>query len=232
MIIGHIGARKGSKGVPNKNFREICGKPLILWTLEQLEKNPKVDEIIVSTDDQRIYDFCTQRGTLDVGLRPLDLSTDDASKWDVWRHSLSVAEERFDDVEVFLDLDCTSPLRRSIDINRALDLFSQEKPDMVMSCCEARKNPYFNLVEFNDDQSLKLSKPLDNRIVSRQQAPEVLEHAASIYVINPNYLKESSFLYDGRAIPVILDPKYCIDIDNEIDFKIVEFLLRESLNEH
>ncbi|MFN7596767.1 MAG: cytidylyltransferase domain-containing protein, partial [Cereibacter sp.] len=55
MIIGHIGARKGSKGVPGKNFRPICGKPLIDWSLDQLFASPVIDAVVVSTDDEGIY---------------------------------------------------------------------------------------------------------------------------------------------------------------------------------
>ena len=64
----------------------------------------------------------------------------------VWQHSLDAAEAKLGTVSAFLDLDCTSPLREDADIDNALALFQSQAPDMVMSCCDARKNPYFNLV--------------------------------------------------------------------------------------
>ncbi len=70
MILGHIGARKGSKGVPGKNFRPLCGKPLIDWSLDQLFANPRVGAVVVSTDDEAIYDHAVKRGALEIGLRP------------------------------------------------------------------------------------------------------------------------------------------------------------------
>jgi CMP-N,N'-diacetyllegionaminic acid synthase len=229
MIIGHIGARKGSKGVPGKNFRDMMGKPLIDWSLDQLIQSDRIDAIVVSTDDERIYEHAVNKGALDIGLRPDELSTDGASKWNVWQHSAQKAEEAFGPLSAFVDLDCTSPLRLPQDIDNALDLFFVEKPDMVMSVCDARKNPYFNLVEPDETGALHVSKPLPGNVVARQHAPVVYEHAASTYVVRPDYLKTASFLYDGRVIPYVMPAQRCIDIDEEFDFKLVEMLMKEAL---
>ncbi|MDZ4136774.1 MAG: acylneuraminate cytidylyltransferase family protein, partial [Paracoccaceae bacterium] len=131
----------------------------------------------------------------------------------------------------FLDLDCTSPLRLACDITKALDLFAREAPDMVMSCCEARKNPYFNLVEPDASGALHVSKPLPGGVVARQQAPVVYEHAASTYVVAPAYLRRAQSLYEGRVIPYLMPPERCVDIDSPFDFKLVEFLLNTRLTE-
>ena len=229
MILGHIGVRKGSKGVPGKNFKWICGKPLIEWSLEQLFEHPQVDAVIVSTDDERIYEYAIAKGSLPIGLRPNDLATDAAGKWDVWQHALEVSEKLIGKVDAFLDLDATSPLRLMTDISEALALYHSKKPDMVMSCCEARKNPYFNLVEPDEMGYLHLSKSLPHGVVARQMAPTVYEHAASTYVINPGYLKNASSLYEGRVIPYLMQAERCVDIDSPFDFKLVEFLLKEQL---
>ena len=228
MILGHIGARKGSKGVVGKNFREIAGKPLINWSLEQLLRNSNIDAIVVSTDDEEIYNYGISIGALDIGLRPSELATDEASKWRVWQHSLEAAEKKVGPVEAFIDLDCTSPLRDDEDIDNALAIFRQQNPDMVMSCCHANKNPYFNLVEPDNSGYLRVSKPLDISVVGRQAAPTVYEHAASTYVVSPDYLRWATFLYDGRTVPYLMPPERCLDIDSEFDFKVVEFLLKEK----
>ncbi len=231
MIVGHIGARKGSKGVPGKNTRPICGKPLIDWSLDQLLQSSRVEAVVVSTDDEALLAHAIEKGALDIGLRPAHLATDTAGKWGVWQHALGVAEARLGSVDAFLDLDCTSPLRLPEDIDNALDLFLAERPDMVMSCCEARKNPYFNLVEPDETGALHVSKPLPGGVVARQQAPTVYEHAASTYVVAPDYLKQASALFEGRVIPYLMPPERCIDIDSEFDFRVVEFLLKERINE-
>ncbi|MFE3837480.1 acylneuraminate cytidylyltransferase family protein [Pseudogemmobacter sonorensis] len=230
LVLGHIGARGGSKGVRRKNFRPIAGKVLIDWSLDQLFAHPQVDTVVVSTDDAEIYDHAVARGALRIGLRPAHLATDSAGKWGVWQHALEVSEPLLTGpVGAFLDLDCTSPLRRESDITRALALYFDQRPDMVMSCCEARKNPYFNLVEPDTTGALHVSKPLPGGVVARQQAPLVYEHAASTYVVAPEYLRRAQGLWEGRVIPYLMPPERCVDIDSPLDFEIVEFLLQKSL---
>ncbi len=228
MILGHIGARKGSKGVPRKNFRLIHGKPLIDWSLDQLLAHPMVDRVVVSTDDEEILAHALAKGCLDIGLRPAHLATDTAGKWGVWQHALAASEALIGPVDAFLDLDCTSPLRLPSDITAALELYLSEHPDLVMSCCEARKNPYFNLVEPDATGALQVSKPLPGGVVARQAAPVVYEHAASTYVVAPAYLKRSAGLWEGRVIPYLMPPERCVDIDTPFDVKLVEFLMAEA----
>jgi N-acylneuraminate cytidylyltransferase len=229
MIIGHIGVRKGSKGVPGKNFRPICGKPLLDWSLDQLFAEPRVDAVVVSTDDEAIYAHSVARGALDIGLRPAHLASDTAGKFHVWQHALGVTEAIIGPASAFLDLDCTSPLRLPGDITGALNLFADQAPDMVMSCCEARKNPYFNLVEPDDTGALQVSKPLPGRVLARQQAPHVYEHVGVVYVVAPDYLRRAEGLYDGRVIPYLLPAERCFDIDTPFDWTIVEFLLQRQI---
>lgn len=229
MLLGHIGARKGSKGVPGKNFRTIAGKPLIDWSLDQLLKNPRINEIVVSTDDEDIYAHALKRGALDIGLRPASLATDSSPKWDVWQHALSASEALIGQVTGFLDLDCTSPLRIPADIDGAIDLFFAERPDMVMSVCEARKNPYFNLVEPDETGALHVSKPLPGGVWARQDAPIVYEHVGVVYLVDPQYLLHAKTIYEGRVIPFVVPAERCHDIDTMYDFRLVEFLLREQL---
>jgi N-acylneuraminate cytidylyltransferase len=237
MILGHIGARKGSQGVVGKNDRPLLGKPLIDWSLDQLFDHPRIDAIVVSTDHEGIYERSVARGTLPIGLRPAHLATSAAGKWGVWQHALEASEDLLSEpVSVFVDLDCTSPLRLMSDIDDAIDLYvnadPDKRPDMVLPCCEARKNPYFNMVERDERGGLQISKPLPGGVLARQQAPEVLEHAASTYVLDPEYLKRASSLFEGYVIPHILPAERCWDIDAPLDFKIVEFLMKERLAEN
>ena len=230
MIIGHVGARKGSRGVPGKNMRLMCGRPLIDWSLDCLFESELVEHVVVSTDCEDIYRHSLDRGALPIGLRPAHLATDHASKWEVWQHAQSVTEDLVGAFGIFLDLDCTSPLRIQDDVTGALDLFHLHSPDMVMSCCTARKNPYFNLVEPDENGALRLSKPLPRPIVARQQAPLVYEHAASTYVVSADYLRKAKSLFEGRVIPYVMPAERCFDIDSELDFRIVQFLLQERLD--
>ena len=229
MIIGHIGARGGSKGVPGKNFKTLHGKPLIDWSLDQLFACEKVDHIVVSSDDPEIYEHGLKRGGLDIGIRPDHLANDTAGKWGVWQHALEEVEKIIDDVTIFIDLDCTSPLRLQADLDGALALYEKEQPDMVMSCCESRKNPYFNILELDNAGSLHVSKPLPGGVVARQQAPKVLDHVGLVYVLNPAYLKSANALFEGRVIPFEVPGERGLDVDSPIDWEIIEFLMGRQI---
>jgi len=230
MIIGHIGARRGSKGVPGKNTKQMCGKPLVDWSLDQLLESARVDAVVVSTDSPELYEHAVAKGALEIGLRPAELATDDAPKWGVWQHALAAGEAIVGSATAFVDLDCTSPLRLPEDIDGALDLFAADAPDMVMSCCVANKNPYFNMVEPDDTGALRVSKPLPGGVWARQNAPVVYEHAASTYVVAPDYLRRASTIYEGRVIPYVMPADRCMDVDDPLDWKIVEFLMKERIN--
>ena len=229
MIIGHIGARAGSKGLPGKNFRDLHGKPLLDWSLDQLFAAPEVDTVVFSTDCPDMYAHAVKRGTLDIGLRPAHLATDAAGKWGVWQHALEITEASAGPADAFLDLDCTSPLRLQSDISEALALFAEQKPDMVMCVCESRVNPYFNLLETNDEGGLHVSKPLPGGVVARQQAPKVYQHATGTYVVSPDYLRRAKGLFEGHVIPHIVDESRSQDIDSPMDFEIVRLLMAERL---
>ena len=229
MIIGHIGARAGSKGVPGKNFRDLHGKPLIDWSLDQLFDCARVDHVVVSTDSPDIHAHAMKRGCLDIGLRPAELATDTAAKWHVWQHALGEVEKQTGPVSVFLDLDCTSPLRLPQDIAAGLDLFAKEQPDMVMSCVESRKNPYFNILETDATGALHVSKPLPGGVVARQQAPQVYDHVGLVYVLRPDYLRRAKSLFEGRVIPLVLPVERGLDVDSPFDWDVIDFLMGRQI---
>jgi N-acylneuraminate cytidylyltransferase len=231
MIIGHIGARAGSKGVPNKNFRIMHGKHVIDWSLDQLLEHAKIDAVVVSTDSVPMYEHGLMRGGLDIGLRPAELASDGAGKFHVWKHALAEVEKQVGPVTGFVDLDCTSPLRLSQDITGAIDLFETDTPDMVMSCCVSRKNPYFNMLETDEHGALHVSKPLPGHVLSRQAAPKVYDHVGLVYVLNPDYLRSAESLFEGRVIPYEVPEARSLDIDSPLDWEIVEFMLGRQIEQ-
>ena len=227
-VVCFIYARKGSKGLRNKNIDKICGKPLIVWSIEQAKNSKLVDEIVVSTDCDNIASVSRDNGAKVYFMRPDHLSDDESGKWQVWQHAITEYRKiTGNDMDIFLDLDCTSPLRNVSDIDNAINLYISSNVDAVFSICEAKKNPYFNMVEYKNN-ILQLSKKLDSRIVRRQDAPKVYEHAASIYVISPNFLLKGTGLLDGNAIGYEMPNERCVDIDSNFDYRLVEFLMNSE----
>ena len=228
-IICCIGARGGSKGVKGKNFRNMLGKPLIAWSIEQALACPEINEVIVSTDSLEIAEISKRYGARVPFIRPKYLASDSAGKWAVWQHALEFLEkEENKKVEIFIDLDCTSPLRDVEDITNAINKFRSSNVDAVFSICEARKNPYFNMVELNENNFLEISKKTNPLIKRRQDAPPVFEHVASIYVLNPNYLKNSNGLLEGKTKGYDIGIKKSFDLDSEFDFELIEYMMKKK----
>ncbi len=230
-IICVIGARGGSKGVPGKNIRPLLGKPLIAWTIEQAKKCKLIDHVVVSTDDKEIAKIAKEYNAEVPFIRPKELASDESGKWEVWQHALKACEEFYNKkFDIYLDLDCTSPVRDVEDIYKAIDQYNSSDVDAIFSICEARKNPYFNMVEYNEDNKLKIVKSLDSKIIRRQDAPKVFEHVASIYVLNPDYLKNSEGLLNGKVEGYDIGIKKSFDLDSEFDFELIEYIMKQKAN--
>ncbi len=228
-----ISARGGSKGLPNKNIRVLMGKPLIAWSILQAQKVPEVERVVVSTDSEEISSIAKQFGAETPFVRPSNLASDNSGKFKVFKHAYTNCVSHYKkDFDFFLDLDCTNPLRDVSDISAAIDQYKNLRSngvDGVFSVCNARKNPYFNLVEPNKHGSLKLSKELsNNQVLRRQDAPPVFEHVASIYVLSPQYLLNADSLLDGDLRGYDIGQEKSFDVDSELDFKIIEFLMSKK----
>ena len=225
-VLAVICARGGSKGIPQKNIRKINGKPLISWTIEQALRIKEFSNIVISSDSNEIIDLA-RSFKIDIPFkRPAFLSNSKAGKWDVWQHALIESEKFYNKkFDMFVDLDCTCPLREDIDILNAIALYKEKNLDGIVSVSPSRKNPYFNILELRDN-GLKISKPSPSFVKTRQEAPIVFDHVACLYVLNPKYLKKAKNLFEGNVYPYDLGSEKGIDIDTESDFKYVEYIMR------
>lgn len=230
-ILCTISARGGSRGLPNKNIKPLLGKPLIVWTIEQALTTPEIDRVVVSTDSEVIAEVARSVGAETPFMRPKHLATSEAGKWDTFKHALDACEKYYDETyEVYVDLDCTNPLREVKDISSCITQFRTRREygvDGVFSVCNARKNPYFNMLELNHIGALKISKELPETIVRRQAAPIVFEHVASIYALAPEYVRRVDYLLDGVTEGYDIGVEKSFDIDSELDFSIIEFLMKK-----
>lgn len=221
-----ITARGGSKGVPGKNIRELGGKPLIVYSIETaLEVAQDPAQVVVSTDSEEIAAIARKAGANVPFLRPAELATDTASSRDVILHAADCLLSSSPKALVLL-LQPTSPFRNPDDVRKALRLYREKGPEMVVSVRTAATNPYYNAYECDADGALRISKG-DGLITRRQDAPPVWEFDGSIYVINPEALRREPALSRLNPIlPVENTHPHNIDIDTETDFLIAECLLR------
>jgi CMP-N,N'-diacetyllegionaminic acid synthase len=217
-------ARAGSKRLKNKNFKYLFGKPLIYHTIKQAIGSKIFDKIIFSTDSDKLRKMAVKFGAQAWFIRPKEHSNDKAAKMPVIRHAILEAEKNFNcKFDFICDLDVTSPLRKIDDIKKAYRKFKTSKQDMLISGNKARKNPYFNMVQINGKNSLKLVIKPKKFIVRTQDAPSVYELNASIYF----WKREACFRQKGpfckKTFFYEMPYSRSIDIDSLSDFKMVEF---------
>jgi CMP-N-acetylneuraminic acid synthetase len=223
--IATICARGGSRGVPGKNIRPLLGKPLVVYTIEQALACRAIDAVYVSTDDPAIADIARAAGARVPFLRPADLATAEAPKLPVIRHLVAAIGAEGAAAERIVDLDPTSPLRDVADIEACIGMLDA-RTDVVITGYEAEKNPYFNMVEIGADGGARLVKPPNEAVATRQAAPRVYAMNASIYVWHAHTLDKG--LWSGYARLHVMPRERSVDIDTELDFKLVELLMKEK----
>ena len=135
-ILGFIPARGGSKGIPNKNVADVCGKPLIAWSIESALASDRLTDVLVSTDDQTIAEVAKQGGANVPFLRPEDLSGDTASTESAMLHALEFESSQGRDYAAIVLLQPTSPLRLNGTIDRAIAACLDYGYDSLVGVCE------------------------------------------------------------------------------------------------
>ncbi len=228
QILCTICARGGSKGLPNKNLLKIGDKSLIGHTLTQAKAIDAIDCIIVSSDSNEIL----KEGEIyaaDILLqRSAKLASDDAGKIDAIIDCLNHAESNLNKhFDYVIDLDVTSPLRSLIDIENCLEFTKDQGFKNLITVTNSKKNPYFNQIEITNEGP-QLVKSGHN-IKGRQSAPKVYDMNASIYVWSRDFLINEKTLFSRDTIVYDMPEERSLDIDNELDFKIVKHLIENEL---
>ena len=228
QILCTICARGGSKGLSNKNLLKIGDKSLIGHTLTQAKAIDAIDCIIVSSDSNEIL----KEGEIyaaDILLqRSAKLASDDAGKIDAIIDCLNHAESNLNKhFDYVIDLDVTSPLRNLIDIENCLEFTKDQGFKNLITVTNSKKNPYFNQIEITNEGP-QLVKSGHN-IKGRQSAPKVYDMNASIYVWSRDFLINEKTLFSRDTIVYDMPEERSLDIDNELDFKIVKHLIENEL---
>lgn len=221
-----ICARGGSKGIPGKNLRPLAGIPLIVHSIRQAQQSGLFDVVAVSSDSDDILAVARDAGVDELVRRPADLASDTAAKAPAIRHAvLDVEARRQHRFETLVDLCPTSPLRVPSDIEAAVHLLESTDAANVITGTEARRSPYFNLVEARADGTVGLSKSVDPPLVRRQDAPVCYDMNASIYVWRRDVFVEDARVFYPSTRLVVMPPERSLDIDSPLDFELVAFLM-------
>ncbi len=224
-----ICARAGSKGVKNKNIKTLCGKPLISYSIEQAIESNLFNHVVVSTDSDEIIDISTKLGADVFFKRSPDLSSDTAGKIAVIRDAFQKSELHFNtQFDTLFDLDATSPLRTNEDLLASLKIFEEEGNDNLITAMPSRRSPYFNLIERDSLGKVTLSKTHSSKINRRQDSPATYDLNASIYIWKREAILKNDSIFGENTGLYVMPEERSIDIDTELDFKFVEFLMRQN----
>lgn len=224
-----ICGRAGSKGFRNKNLKIFDGAPLCYYTLSaakifiEARKDLSVD-IALNTDSEPLKELVLEKyPEVEYVARPEELCGDIVPKMAVFQQTLAEMEKRKGEkYDYLIDLDITSPMRRANDVAGAFAAKEQrEDVDLIFSVTDARRNPWFNQLKVVDDH---VEKVIESGFTARQQAPEVYDINASIYVFRRDFLAENKtgILWDGKCGMYKMFDTGIIDIDSEEDYLLME----------
>ncbi|MFK4533993.1 CMP-N,N'-diacetyllegionaminic acid synthase [Bradyrhizobium ottawaense] len=216
-----IAARGGSKGIPHKNLLDLCGKPLIAWTVEQARAARGVDVVAVSSDSDQILAAAEAAGAVGV-RRPDDISGDLASSESAWLHALDATDARMGRFERIVALQATSPIREPGDIENALVTFDRDHLDSLLSVCEVED--YFNW-RIGQSGPEPINYDYRNRRMRQQIEKRYLENG-SFYVLIPSLLREQNNRLGGKIGFHVMERHKMFQIDRPEDVKLCAAIMR------
>lgn len=224
--IAIIPARSGSKGLKDKNIKLLGNKPLMAYSIEAAIQSKCFDEVMVSTDSEEYAKIAREYGANVPFLRSAETSSDQASSWDAVKEVLKLYEEKYGKkFDVITLLQPTSPLRNAKDICDCVEFYKEKDAMAVISVCEMEHSPYWCNV-LGEDLSMEKFAETDNPNINRQALQTFYRQNGAIYMLNTKVLENIEKIYDEKCYAFIMAQNKSIDIDSEMDFKMVEFYLK------
>lgn len=229
-ILAIIPARGGSKGLPGKNIRPLCGKPLIAWSIEHAQKSKYVDEIFISTDSREIADVAERYGALCPELRPDYLARDTAPSSEFIIYTLEKLEKEGKCFDYFILLEPTSPLRDVEDVDKSIEMLidSPENESIVGVATSGTIHPMYMVTVNKDGRLERYTK--GEMIMRRQDLPDVYFFEGSVYVSKVEAYLEKKGFYHDKTLPYIVPEWKSHEVDDFVDFTIIEAIMKLKLN--
>lgn len=237
-ILAIIPARGGSKSIPKKNIKLLCGKPLIVWTIEEAKKSQRLTRMIVSTDNEEIADIAKQYGAEVPFLRPKEISGDLSHDIEFLTHALDFLRVREGyEPEIVVRLPPTSPLRTAAHIDEGIKtLIAHPDADAVRPIAEATKHPYKMWKIASDERFLEpflakeitgMNEPYNG---PRQLLPKVFIHTGALDVMRTRTIREMKSTSGKKLAYFFMNPEDSVNIDHPIDFELAEVLMRKRFS--
>lgn len=225
--IAIIPARSGSKGLKDKNIKELIGKPLIAYTIEAARNSKLFDEIMVSTDSVYYSKIAKEWGAKVPFLRDEELAIDTASSWDVVKDVLEKYQTLGKEFDTVALLQPTSPLRTEKDIMAGYEKMMKEDANGIISVCEVEHSPLWSNVLPGDCSFTNFLVP-DLIYKRRQELPVYYRMNGAIYIFKIDYFLRTDNIYSDKVFAIKMIKENSVDIDNEFDFIIAEAILKSK----
>jgi len=219
-----IPARGGSKGIPKKNLKHFCGKPLIVWTIDQALKTKYVDSVWVSSDSTEILKISKKAGA-NVIVRPKSLSTDTSTSEFAWLHALDHIEQKISSVDIIVGLQATNPIREPLDIENAIRKFQRTNADSLFTGSDIGN--YFTWKKINK-KLISINYNYKKRPRRQDFSKQFVENG-SIYIFKPEILRKFNNRLGGKIEISLMDNWKSFDIDTLDDFELCETLMKRYL---
>ena len=223
-----IPARSGSKGIRDKNIRDLNGRPLIYYSIAAALESGMFDTVMLSTDSEKYAMIGKNSGAEVPFLRSEKTSSDTASSWDAVSEVLEKYKEAGKSFDTFMLLQPTSPLRTADDIRKAYKEFEEKEAETVISLCET--DPPFQCNTLPCDLSMDSFIKPEAKGKRRQDLEKYYKFNGAIYLTRVAFFEEDHNIYRDRCFAYVMDKLNSIDIDDEADFRLAEALL--SLKEN
>ena len=223
-IVAIIPARGGSKGIPHKNITNLCGKPLIGYTIEAAKQSTYIDDVIVSTDDLEIKKVSEQYGALVPFIRSGHIASDEAKTISVVVDAIQRLQASGQEYDVVILLQPTSPLRTAEEIDVAIEVFFQHQMEGVVSVNVADISPFL----LRTIRAHRLHRIIDeNSTIRRQDMPTYYEVNGAIYINRVDEVSEK-LSFNDNPIPYIMNRDHSVDIDTWDDLTAAEAIIKEG----
>lgn len=221
-VVAIIPARGGSKTIPKKNIRKLCGKPLIAYIIETAQKVREIDKVIVSTEDKEIAEIAKKYGAEVPFIRPKELAKDKTPTLPVLQHAVRWLEEKEKyRPEIVVLLYATSPLLTDKKVSEAIRMIIEGDFDSVLSVVEDRGHYW---IEHKDGYERLYPQVIRNR----QFIKPLLRENGAVYVCKTHLLMKQNEIVGGKIGFLVMKKWESIDIDEPKDFEFTEFLLMKT----
>ena len=217
-----VTARGGSKGLPGKNIRPLCGRPLIQWSIDTALACDEIDALVVSTDDEQIAAVATAAGAEVPFLRPPALAGDTASSIDVVIHALDFLERNGRVFDIVLLLEPTSPLREVADIHVALRRMVDTGAAAIVSICRAESTHPAFMFRVTAEGRLESFMSASPTGVRRQEIEPLFYLDGTLYASTVESLRKQRSFYHDDTLAYEVSKLKALEIDDIDDFEMVE----------